>query len=186
MRVVGLTKWLAGAALALAAAAWLPTEVSAETAAEIDAKVDEALATARKDFSKAAPLLDAAKGVLVFPKMTGGSFIVGAEYGEGALRVGGKTVDYYAAAAGSVGLQIGGGVRTDVILFMTDEALQKFQNSSGWEVGVSGNITVINMGASGALTTANYPDPILAFSFGEKGLSAGVSLEGSKYTKIVR
>jgi lipid-binding SYLF domain-containing protein len=186
MRTVGLTKWFAVGALALAALALRPDDAVAKTAAEIDAGVDATLADFKANYSAAQPLLNDAKGVLVFPTITSGAIGIGAEYGEGALRVGGKTVDYYSAAAGSIGLQLGGQQRSDIILFMTDEALDKFRNSSGWEAGVDGTITVIETGASGALTTTNYPDPILAFTIGQKGLMAGVSLQGAKFTKIVR
>jgi lipid-binding SYLF domain-containing protein len=184
MHSSGLTKWITAGAFGLAAVALQPANVSAESGAEIDAQVDATLAAA-KDTHGLGELLDDAKGVLVFPSIIGGAIGIGAEYGEGALRAGGKTVNYYSAAAGSIGFQLGGQARSDVILFMNDDVLKTFESSSGWEAGVDGTITVIETAASGSLTTTTHPDPILALSFGQKGLMAGFSLTGAKYTKIV-
>jgi lipid-binding SYLF domain-containing protein len=184
MHVTGRAKWLAASLVAVALMALPAGEPSAASGAEIDADVDATLAAAR-DAHGLGKLLDDAKGVLVSPEIIGGAIGIGAEYGEGALRAGGKTVDYYAAAAGSIGFQLGGQARSDVILFMTDDVLKTFESSSGWEAGVDGTITVIDTGAKGSLTTSTYDQPILAFSFGQKGLMAGVSLTGAKFTKIV-
>jgi lipid-binding SYLF domain-containing protein len=180
-----LTKWITAGAFGLAAVALQPAYVAAESGAEIDAQVDATLAAA-KDTHGLGDLLDDAKGVLVFPSIIGGAIGIGGEYGEGALRAGGKTVDYYSAAAGSIGFQLGGQERSDVVMFMNDDALAKFEASSGWEAGVDGTITVIETGASGSFNTTSHPDPILAFTLGQKGLMAGVSLTGAKFTRLVR
>jgi lipid-binding SYLF domain-containing protein len=113
-----------------------------------------------------------------------GGLGVGGEYGEGALRIGGKTVDYYSTAAGSFGLQAGGQVKTVFVVFMAEDALKKFQESKGWKAGVDGSVALVTLGAGGAVDTATLKDPIVGFVFGQKGLMYNLSFEGSKFSKL--
>jgi lipid-binding SYLF domain-containing protein len=156
----------------------------AKTAQEIDISVDVALDQFKKDIKGGDEFLKSAKGVLVFPDVIKAGFVVGGAYGEGAMRIGGKTVDYYSTAAASWGWLVGAQSLRIIIVFMQDDALKKFQESQGWEAGVDGNVTLVNIGASGAIDTTNIKDPIVAFAFGNKGLMADLSLTGTKYTKI--
>jgi lipid-binding SYLF domain-containing protein len=156
----------------------------AATAEEIDAGVNAALARFQKEVKGGEEFLQSAKGVLVFPKVYKGGLIVGGEYGQGALRIGGKTVDYYSTAGGSFGFQIGGQVMTIIIVFMQDKALQNFRASSGWEVGVDGSVALVTLGAGESVNTNTIKDPIVAFVFDNKGLMFNISLAGSKFTKI--
>lgn len=156
------------------------------TAKEIDASVDVALEQFTKDIKGGKEFLENAKGVLAFPKVIKAGFVVGGSYGEGALRIGGKTVDYYSTAAASFGFLAGAQSVRVVIVFMQDDALNKFRESKGWEAGVDGSVTLVNIGASGTIDTTTIKDPIVGFVFGNKGLMADLSLAGSKYTKIVR
>lgn len=158
----------------------------AKSATEIDAEVDAALATFKKEIGAADELLAKSDGVLVFPKVIKAGLGIGGEYGEGALRIGGKTADYYSTAAASIGLQIGAQAKTVVILFLQQEALDKFRASSGWEAGVDGSIAVVKTGAGGSIDTTNIKDPIIGFILDQKGLMANITLEGAKMTKIVR
>jgi lipid-binding SYLF domain-containing protein len=158
----------------------------AKTGAEIDADVDAALEQFHQEVKGGAEFVKSAKGVLVMPKLTKGAFIVGGQYGTGALRVGGKTVNYYNSVAGSIGLSIGGERYNFIICFMTDESLQNFQSKSGWEAGVDGNVAVFTIGAGGKVDTTVTKSPIVAFVFGAKGLIGDASVKGAKFTKIVR
>ena len=137
-----------------------------------------------KDVKGAKEFAKTAKGMLVLPGVIKAGFGVGGEYGEGALRIGEKTVYSYNIAASSFGLQIGAQKKDILIAFMTDEALKQFRNSKGWEAGVDGNVALINIGAGGSIDTATIKDPVLAFVFDAKGLMADVSLKGSKFTKL--
>ena len=156
----------------------------AGTAREVDMSVDFSLERFYKEVKGASEFAKMAKGMLVLPNVYKGGFIFGAEYGEGAMRVGGKTVDYYSIAAGSFGLQIGGQKKDIVILFMTNEALSEFRASSGWEAGVDGNLALAEIGTGGRLDTTTLREPIVAFVFGVRGLMADISLKGCKFTKI--
>jgi len=156
----------------------------AASAREIDTSVNVALERFYKEVKGAKEFTKTAKGMLVMPGVIKAGLGVGGEYGEGALRVGGKTVDYYNVASASFGLQIGAQKKDFLIAFMTDEALKQFRNSKGWEAGVDGNIALINIGAGGTIDTASIKDPIVAFVFDVKGLMADVSLKGSKFTKL--
>lgn len=156
----------------------------ATSSAEIDAGVNQTLSRFTKEVAGADAFLKSAKGALVFPKVYKAGIGIGGEYGEGALRVGGRTVDYYSTAAASIGFQLGGQVKSIIILFMQDEALQKFRNSEGWKAGVDGSIALVDIGAGRELSTQTIKDPIVAFIFDQKGLMYNLTLEGSKFTKL--
>ena len=156
----------------------------AKTAKEIDASVDVAIDRFYKQVKGAEEFVKASKGMLVMPNIVKGAFIVGGEYGEGALRIGEKTVDYYNTVAGSIGLQIGGQKKDIILFFMTDEALKKFRESKGWEAGVDGNVALITVGEGERLDTTTTKDQIVGFVFDAKGLIADVSLKGAKFSKL--
>ena len=162
------------------------TVAFAKSAIEIDTSVDVALEQFHKDVKGADEFLASAKGVLVLPNVVKAGFVVGGSYGEGALRIGGKTVDYYNTLAASWGFLAGAQSVRVIIVFMQDDALKKFQESKGWEAGVDGSVTLVKVGAAGTIDTTNIKDPVVGFVFGNKGLMADLSLKGSKYTKIVR
>ena len=158
----------------------------AATAKEIDVSVDVVLDRFKNDVKGADGYLASAKGVLVLPNVVRVGFFFGGEYGEGALIVDGKTVDYYSTAAGSFGFQFGAQSKDIVIIFMEENALTKFRDSLGWSAGVDGSIVIVDKGAGGSLDTENVKDPIVGFVFGLKGLMLNLSLEGSKFTKLIK
>ena len=151
---------------------------------EIDTSVDVALERFYKQVAGAQEFAKNAKGLLVLPNVKKAAFIIGGEYGQGALRIGGKTVNYYNIVSGSFGLQIGAQGKDIIIAFMTDEVLTAFRASQGWEAGVDGNIALIDLGAGGRVDTTTMRDPIVGFVFDVKGLIADVSLKGAKITKL--
>jgi lipid-binding SYLF domain-containing protein len=159
---------------------------NADSAKIIDARVEDALQRFKKDVGGAANLLKIAEGVLVFPDVIKAGFGIGGEYGEGALRIKGKTVDYYSTAAASIGLQIGAQEKTVILVFTEQKALRKFQLSDGWEVGVDGSVALIELGVGGSIDTNNIKDPIVGFVFGNKGLMYNLTLEGSKFSKLAK
>lgn len=159
---------------------------AAKSAQEIDIEADAALKEFQKKVGGAEEFLNKAEGVLIFPKVLKAGLVLGGEYGEGALRIGGKTVQYYSTAGASIGLQLGGQARSQLIVFLDKDALEKFRNSNGWEAGVDGSIAVIQWGAGEDLSTVEINDPIVGFIYGNKGLMFNLNLEGSKFTKLVR
>lgn len=156
----------------------------AASAAQIDRNADAALRNLYANSPKAKVLAGKAKGILVFPSIIKGGFIVGGQFGEGALRVGGKTVGYYNTVAASYGLQAGAQAFGYAMFFMNEGALEYLQNSSGWEVGTGPSIVIVDEGAAAGLTTTTARDDVYAFFFSQKGLMAGLGLQGSKITKI--
>jgi lipid-binding SYLF domain-containing protein len=156
----------------------------AKTAKEINASVNACLDRFYKQVKGGREMAAKAKGMLVMPNVVKAGLIVGGEYGEGAMRVGGKTVSYYNLASGSVGFQIGGQAKDFVILFMTDEVLKQFQASQGWEVGLDGNVALVNIGGGERVDFTKMKDPIIGFVFDVKGLMADISLKGAKFTRI--
>lgn len=163
---------------------FLSSNLLAKTAREIDVAVDVAIERFHKQVIGAKELIAASKGMLVMPNVVKGAFIVGGEYGEGALRVGGETVGYYNTISGSIGFQIGGEAKDIILLFMTDDAIKQFRASSGWEAGVDGNVALITIGAGERVDTTTSKDPIVGFVFDAKGLIADISLKGAKFTKL--
>ena len=159
-------------------------EAVAKTAQEINAQVNACMDRFYKQVPDGKNVAAKAKGILVMPNVYKAGFIVGGEYGEGALRVAGKNSGYYILASGSLGLQIGGEAKDFVIMFMTEDALKQFQASQGWEVGVDGNVALINVGGGERVDFNKINDPIIAFVFDVKGLMADISLKGAKFTKF--
>ena len=164
--------------------ALLPVDATAASAEKIDREVNKAIETFKEEVNGAEVFLDQAAGVLVFPRVVKVGVGVGAEHGEGALRVGGRTVEYYSTTSGSFGLQLGAQAKSIVIAFMTKEALDKFRNSSGWKVGVDGSVALIDLGGGKTIDSTNIKDPVVGFIFGSKGLMYNLTLEGSKFTKL--
>jgi len=170
--------------LILCLTAILSTELSAKAMNEIDAAIDSSLSRFTEEIQGGDTYLDGARGVLVIPRMWKAGVLIGFEYGEGALIVDGIKVQYYKALTTSLGIQFGVGSKDLIILFFDDTAMDNFLYSSGWEVGVDGAVALFKMGAAGASDTITIKDPIIGFVFGQKGLLAGISIEGTKFTKI--
>jgi lipid-binding SYLF domain-containing protein len=181
MGTAGILKSLM--ALIFAAAATLGS-ADAASKAKIDRRVNTALAEFRDDVKGADAVLAKAAGVLVFPSIKKAGIGIGGEYGEGALRVGGKTVGYYSTAAASIGFQLGAQARRQIFVFLDQGALTKFRSSENWEVGVDGSVTVVTVGLGGEINATDLNQPIVVFIFDSKGLMYNLALEGSKITRI--
>lgn len=164
--------------------ATLGASVEAKTAKEINVSVNEALNRFYKQVDGGKEFMAQAKAVLVMPNVTKAGFFAGGQYGEGALRVGGKTRGYYNLIAGSFGFTFGAEKMDIIIAFMTDDALKGFQKVKGWEVGVDGNVALVDVGGGKRLDTTTLRDPIVGFVFDAKGLMVDLSLKGAKFTKI--
>ena len=156
----------------------------AKNTIEIDAAIDSALTRFTDEITGSQAYLDGARGTLVIPRMIKAGVILGMEYGEGALIVDGIKVQYYRAFSTSLGIQLGVGAKDLVILFFDDDVMDEFLYSSGWQAGVDGTVALGRMGAGGSIDTTESQDPIVGFVFGHKGIIAGLSMEGTKFTKI--
>jgi len=156
----------------------------AASAAEIDRNVDRALADLYANDPDAKRLGDAAKAIIVFPSIVKAGFMFGAQYGEGAMRVKGKTVGYYNSVAASYGLQAGVQVFGYILYFMTDAAVNYLANSGGFELGTGPSIAVLDAGAARAFTTTTVQSDMYAIFFDQKGLMAGLGIQGSKISRI--
>jgi lipid-binding SYLF domain-containing protein len=155
------------------------------SATQIDRDVDVALKELYATTPAARALAAKAKGILVFPTILKAGFIGGAQYGGGgALRKNGKTVAYYNTVAGSYGLQAGIQKFGYALFFMTDDSLKYLDKSGGFEVGVGPSVVLVDEGMGKSLTTSTLQDSIYGFIFDQKGLMAGLGLQGSKITRI--
>jgi len=151
---------------------------------EIDAAIESALNRFKDEIKGSQAYLDGARGMLVIPRMIKAGVILGMEYGEGALIVDDIKIQYYRAFSTSLGIQLGVGAKDLVILFFDDDTMDDFLYSSGWQAGVDGTVALGSMGAGGSIDTTESQDPIVGFVFGHKGIIAGLSMEGTKFTKI--
>jgi lipid-binding SYLF domain-containing protein len=160
------------------------TAALADTKPEMNVSVLETLKQFESLDSRNQRILTDAAGELVFPRVTKGGVGLAGEYGEGALQINGKIVGYYSVSSASIGLTVGAAKRSEVIVFTTGDALDKFTASKGWSVGADTGLAMISKGAGGDYDTETLKKPVLGFVFGEKGLMADLSLEGSKINKI--
>ncbi len=151
---------------------------------EIDAGVDGTLNRLYGSAKGSQDLAAKARGILVFPKILSAGFIVGGEYGDGALRSGGATRGYYRTISGSFGFQAGAQSKAVILMFLTQDAYNKFVASSGWTAGVDATVALATVGANGVLDTNTAQQPIVGFVLTNAGLMAGVSLEGAKISKL--
>lgn len=150
---------------------------------QIDGNVDAALNNLYASVPGSQAIVARAAGVLVFPEITKAGFIVGGQHGSGALRVGGRSIAYYKTGGASIGLQAGAESHSMVLAFMTPDALQRFQNSSGWDVGADASVAIVQTSAGGKVEASQLTKPVQVFVFGSKGLMGGLSLEGTKISR---
>jgi lipid-binding SYLF domain-containing protein len=132
------------------------------------------------------PLVEKAAAVLVFPDITKGGIGIGGEHGDGALQENGKTVGYYSISGASIGLTFGLSHHSEVILFNTPQARDKFLKSSNWSIGADTSVAVMKQGAGGNYDTQSLSKPVNVFVFGERGLMGDASLGGAKISKIAQ
>jgi lipid-binding SYLF domain-containing protein len=170
---------VAGAGLVLAAA---PAE--AASARGIDRDATSALARLYAAHPQAKTLSTRARGILIFPKIFKAGLIIGGQSGDGALRVGGRSVGYYNISAASFGLQAGGQTFSYALFFMTASSLEYLQKSDGWSIGSGPSVVIVDKGAAASMTSTTLTQDVYAFPFGQRGLMAGLGLEGSKITRI--
>lgn len=178
--------WLGAGAAALVLSGCTTTQGAGATSKrqEIDDSVTAALSRLSSTVPGSRELLGKARGVLVFPSVLAAGLGIGGEYGEGALRVNGATVDYYSTASASFGLQIGAQSKAVIFLFMTQEALDKFRNSQGWTAGVDASVAIIKVGANGDVDLNTVTQPVNVFVMTNKGLMANLTIEGTKITRL--
>lgn len=162
----------------------IPAVALAASASAIDRDARAALADLYKRTPGAKALGDKAVAVLVFPSIVKGGFIIAGQYGDGALRKGGKTVAYYRSLAASYGFQAGVQAFGYVLFFMDDESVRYLDNSAGFELGTGPSLVVLDAGFGKNLSTTTLQKGVYAFIFDQKGLMGGVGIQGTKITKI--
>ena len=150
----------------------------------IDASVDSALSKLYSQVPGSREMTGKAKGVLVFPSVVSAGLGVGGSYGQGALRVGSRTDGYYSTTAASVGLLAGADSKAVYILFMTQDALDKFKASKGWTAGADASVTMLKTGASAAVDTQTSQQAVVGYALSNAGLMANLSLDGTKVNKL--
>ena len=160
------------------------TSVLAASKVELDAGINETLQRRYKNSSAAKELGDKAKGILVFPKVIKGGMLVGGEYGQGGLLVEGRIISYYSTVTASIGLQLGVQARSQVIMFMDENALNNFRGSDGWEAGVDGSVAIAEFGAAGTLSSNTVKELVIGFILDSRGLMYNLTFEGTKFSRI--
>lgn len=192
MRTPAIRHLMLASAVALASlsmVACTTTKPGTESAPRLDSttintRADAALQRLYTTAPGSKDLVARAQGVLIFPSVVGGSFVVGVEHGRGVLRVRGRNEAYYSTTAGSVGWQAGGQSKAVIYVFNTRQALNDFQASKGWSVGGDATVALGKVGANGSIDTTSAQAPVTSFVLTNVGLEAGVSVQGAKITKI--
>jgi lipid-binding SYLF domain-containing protein len=156
----------------------------AGSAAEIDRKAAAALDQLIASHDAARVLAKDARAILVFPSIVKGGFLFGGQFGDGALRGGGRTRGYYRTVSASYGLQAGLQTYGYALFLMNDSALGYLDQSKGWEIGVGPTLVVVDKGTAAALTTTTARSDVYAFFFDQGGLMAGIGLQGTKIFRI--
>jgi lipid-binding SYLF domain-containing protein len=156
----------------------------AEQRRALNAGADEALSRLYSQQPGSRELIASAKGYLVFPSQVSAGFLVGGGSGQGVLRTGGKTTGFYRMTEASVGLLAGAQSQAVFILFMTDEALKRFEASNGWTVGADANVSMINVGANATLNTTTTRQEVIGFVMTNGGLMGNLSLNGNRVTRL--
>lgn len=169
---------------ALSFLAVAPSSSRAGSAYDIDVGVDATLDRFFHNIRGARELANKSVGILVFPSVVKAGFGFGGEYGEGALRIRGRTVDYYNTVSASIGFQLGIQERSVIIMFMTPEALDQFRRTAGWKVGADASVAIITVGVGGSIDTNKITSPVVGFILDPKGLMYNLTLEGTKITRI--
>lgn len=157
---------------------------SADSRHEMQRSARRALTTLYTATPAAETLGKKAAGILVFPKIVKGGFIVAAQYGNGVLFKGSKVAGYYNTTSGSFGYQAGVQTFGYALFFMTKEDLAYLESSAGWELGVGPSITIVDVGIARSLSTTTARKGVYAFFFDQKGLMGGLGLQGTKITRI--
>lgn len=151
---------------------------------EIDAGYDATLSRLYQNARGARELVAKARGVLIFPSVLAAGFVVGGEYGKGALRVGGQPAGYYQTVSGSLGWQLGAQSKAIIFLFMTQDALDRFHKGNGWTVGADASVALLKVGANGDIDLNTAQQPVIGFVMTNAGLMANLTLEGTRITRL--
>jgi len=152
--------------------------------AALNAGADAALSNLYRQVNGSEQLVRNARGVLVFPSVLGAGLVIGASTGEGVLRKQGRTVSYHRTTSGSWGLQAGAQSTAVFLLFMTDDALARFESSEGWSVGADATVTLATVGANAQVSTETAQQPVIGFVLSNRGLMAGITLNGTRITRM--
>ena len=170
--------------MAAAALACASPPASAEDRGALVADARRAYNTLVAKVPAAKALGKDAVAVLVFPKITKAGLMIGGQSGDGVLLKAGKASGYYNTSGVSYGLQAGAQQFGYAMFFMNDKALAALTANDGFEVGVGPSVVVVDEGMGKSATSVTMKDDVYAFIFGQKGLMAGIGLQGNKITRI--
>lgn len=188
LRTVVMATALAAGSVAMVGCTTTKPETQSAPRADsttVNARANAALERLYQTAPGSKEMVARSKGVLIFPSVIGGSFVIGVEHGRGVLRVGGQNKGFYSTTGASVGWQAGGQSKAVIYVFNTQEALDKFLASDGWSVGADATVAAGKVGANGSVDTTTAQGPVASYVLTNAGLEAGVSLQGSKITKVV-
>ena len=188
LRSVAMAAALAAGALTMTACTTTKPETASAPRSDsttVNTRANAALERLYQTAPGSKEMVQRAKGVLIFPSVIGGSFVVGVEHGRGVLRVGGQNRGFYSTTAASIGWQAGGQSKAVIYVFNTQEALDKFLKSDGWSVGADATVAAGRIGANGSVDTTTAQAPVTSYVLTNAGLEAGVSLQGTKITKVI-
>ena len=158
----------------------------ATSAEDLDRDSNQALRHLYEINPVAETLSRKARAILIFPNMVKAGLVFGGSYGEGELQKNAKVEGYYNSVSGSWGLQAGAQSYGYVVFLMSEKAVTALDDAHGWELGVGPTVVVVDEGVAKNLSTSTLRDDAYAFIFSQQGLMAGISIEGTKISRIKR
>jgi lipid-binding SYLF domain-containing protein len=187
-RIMRSAVWAVG--LSLMASFVLPGVAGAATAQAIDEAANQALVVFKSTVNGADQFIRDAKGYLIFPRVTQAGIEIGGQYGEGVLRIGGRSAGYYSISGGSIGITFGAETKSVILAFMDDQALKQFQAKAradqSWQWGIDGAVALVDVGSQGDVNSATINQPVVAFVYDQSGLFFNLSLQGTKISDLQR
>ena len=189
LRSVTVAAAVAVGAIALSACTTTNSDVKSaprSDSTQLDTRATAALERLYQTAPGTKELVARSKGVLIFPSVIGGSFVIGVQHGDGVLRVNGRDHSFYSTTAASIGWQAGGASKAVIYVFNTQDALDKFLKSDGWSVGADATVAAGKVGANGSIDTTTANSPVSSYVLNNVGLEAGVSLQGAKITRMTK
>jgi len=157
---------------------------AAATLADLNGQSAQALQMLYRSNPAAAAIAKKAAAILIFPSVVKAGFVFGAAYGEGELDMGGRVDGYYNSVTGSWGLQAGAQSYSYVVFLMNNRAISYIHRTKGLEIGVGPTVVIVNEGIARNISTSTLKDDAYAFIFDQQGLMAGLSIEGTKISRI--
>lgn len=133
---------------------------------------------------RAARYADEAVAVMVFPEIKKAGLVVGGEAGNGVLFKDGQVLGHYRTSSLSVGAQVGAQSYGYAVMFLDEQAYERFFSRKRLELGVDASVAVFRAGITAEIDTTKTKVDTVAFVYDEEGLMANWTLEATRIREL--